>query len=77
MTWEELEKVPFHFVSSVSMADAHTLTYSSKDGRLGFCVITKVKDEFEFGRSYRHFRIGDKWYKSRKKFDEALKDFEL
>ena len=81
MTEQELAKVPFHFVGHVAMADEHTSTYANKDGRLGFCEITKVvsDDGFGevFGRTRRHYRIGSTWYKSRKKFLEALKDFEL
>lgn len=75
MTEEELKKVPFHFVGSLSMEDEHCITYSSTDGRLGFCVHTRKIDEFTFGRSHRHWRIGDKIYKSKKKFLEALADF--
>lgn len=75
MTWEELTKVPFHCVSTLAMEDEHCMTYASKDGRLGFCVHTRKKDEFTFGRSHRHWRIDDKVYKSKKKFIEALADF--
>jgi hypothetical protein len=61
------------------MAEEHTCTYSSKDGRLGFCVHTPVTADFGgiklYGRSRRHWRIDDNIYKSKKKFLEALKDF--
>ena len=76
MTEEELKKVKFTFVAHMAMADEHTSTYVSEDGRLGFCDHTLKKNEYEFGRTYRHFRIDDKIYKSYKKFVEALKDFE-
>ncbi len=75
MTEDELSKVPFHAVGSLSMEDEHCITYSSRDGRLGFCVHTKKIDEFTFGRSRRHWRIDTKVYKSKKKFLEALEDF--
>lgn len=79
MTEEELQKVPFQMVGHAALADEHTCTYQSKDGRLGFCDHTKVLADFdgmkEFGRTYRHWRIDSKVYKSKKKFLEALKDF--
>lgn len=53
----------------------HCCTYSSEDGILGFCDHTKKKSEFEFGRTYRHYRIGSKIYKSKKAFLAALKDY--
>ena len=79
MTEEELAKVPFQMVANLSMASEHACTYSSKDGRLGFCDHTPVIADFggcqEYGRPKRHWRIDDKVYKSKKKFLEALKDF--
>ena len=33
MTWEELTKVPFRFVSHIAMADCHQTNYVGKDGR--------------------------------------------
>lgn len=75
MTQEELEKIPFHFVSHLSMVDEHVATYSDESGRLGFCKITPKKDEFTFGKSRTHYRIDEKIFKTKEKFLEALKDF--
>ena len=75
MSIEELSKIPFHMVAHMAMEDEHTCSYSSDDGRLGFCDHTPKKDDFTFGRSYRHWRIDSKVYKSKKKFLEALEDF--
>lgn len=79
MTEQELAKVKFHMVGHASFANEHTCTYQSEDGRLGFCDHTPVLSDFggirEFGRPTRHYRIDDKVYKSKKKFLEALKDF--
>ena len=75
MTEEEFKKVPFRFVGSLSMAEEHAMTYSSKDEHLGFCVHTKTNRYGGFGRSYTHWRIGNVVYKSKKKFLEALKDY--
>ena len=75
MTEEEFSKVPFHMVAHLAMEDEHCSTYSSKDGRLGICIHTRKRGEFDFGRSYRHWRIDDKVYKTKAAFLEALRDF--
>jgi len=75
MTTEELQKIPFHFVCSLSMEDEHTLTYESEDGRLGFCDHTLLRKDGTFGRTYRHWHIEGKVYKKKDKFIEALADF--
>ena len=75
MTIEELKKIPFRMVTHIAMEDEHCTTYESVDGSLGFCDHTKKKGEFDFGRTYRHWRIGSKVYKSFAKFQEALKDY--
>ena len=78
MTIEELEKVKFHFVAHMSMEDEHTTTYFSEDGKIGFCDHVP-RDEFGMvkkgGRAVRHFMIDGKVYKSKKKFLEAIKDY--
>lgn len=74
MTIEELKKIPFRMVGHLAMEDEHCCTYSSEDGMLGFCDHTK-KRGFDFGRSYRHWRIRKKVYTSEEKFLEALKDY--
>jgi hypothetical protein len=75
MTIEELEGVPFHFVSHMSCADEHTITYQSEDGRIAFC--DHVPTGMKRGRTYRHYWIDHKVYKTKKAFLEAIKDFEL
>jgi hypothetical protein len=73
MTTEELEKVPFHFVSHMSMEDEHVTTYASEDNHLGICDHTIYRDGQPW-RTYRHWRIGKKIYKTKKKFIEAIKE---
>lgn len=76
MTLEQLKKIPFHFVCSTAWEDVHTLTYESEDGRLGYCDHTRKHKNGDFGRTYRHWRIEGKVYKTKDKFIEALKDFQ-
>lgn len=75
MTLEELKKVKFHFVSHLSMEKEHRATYSDDSGRLGFCDITKKKNEFEFGESERFYRIDGTWYDTKAEFFNALERF--
>ena len=75
MTLEELNKIPFYFVCSLAMENEHTLTYESEDGRLGLCVHTSRLKNGDFGRSYRHWQIEGKVYRTKEKFVEALKDY--
>ena len=75
MTIEELEKVKFNFRSHVIMEDEHTTAYFSEDGKIGFSNHVPFKDGEPHGRSYRHYWLNGKVYKSKKKFLEAIKDF--
>ena len=75
MTIEQLNKIPFHMVAHMSMEHEHTLSYASEDNRLGFCDHTIKRKDGTFGRTYRHWRIDNKVYKTKGKFIEALKDF--
>lgn len=75
MTLEELKKVKFHVVSHLSLAKEHRTTYADDSGRLGFCDITKKKNEFEFGESERFYRIDSTWYEKKADFFKALKRF--
>lgn len=44
MTHEELSKVPFHFVSHLSMENEHCTSYESEDKRIGFCDHVPYKE---------------------------------
>ena len=79
MTIEELEKVPFHFVSHLSMEDMHCTTYISDDKRFGFCDDVPFKDGEPNRRkkTYRHYMINGKWYKTKEKFLEALAEVDV
>jgi len=75
MTFEELKKIPFRFVSHLSMEDEHCITYISEDGRIGFCDHVQYKNGQPTKRARRHWQIDGKVYKTTPKFIEALKDF--
>ena len=75
MTIEELEKVKFKFHSHMSMEDEHTTTYFSEDGKIGFCNHVPFKNGEPHGRAYSHYWLNGKVYKSKKKFLEAIKDY--
>jgi len=75
MTEEELAKVPFQMVAHMAMEKEHTCTYSSKDGRLGFCDHTRKKGGYEFGRTYRHYRFDSQVFTNKKDFLKAIKDY--
>jgi len=77
MSEEELKNVEFRFVAHVSKEYEHTTTYASKNGRLGFCDHVPYKNGEPCGRTYRHFRIDNKIYKTYNKFLEALKSLAI
>ena len=75
MTIEELKDIPFHFVAHMALESEHMMSYETEDGRLGFCDHTPKRKNGDFGRTYRHYRIEGKVYKTKEKFLEALKDY--
>ena len=75
MTIEEFNKIPFRIVSHISQESVHITNYVSEDGLFIVSRITSKHGD-EFGRTRVHYRIGDKWYKSKKKFLEALEKVE-
>ena len=76
MTEEELKLIPFYMKSHLAMEDEHCSTYFTDDGRIGFCDHVPKKG-FQFKRGYRHWMLDGKVYKTKEKFIEALKEFEL
>ena len=75
MTIEELKDMPFYFVAHMGLESEHMMTYKTEDGRLGFCDHTPKRKNGDFGRTYRHYRIDGKVYKTKDEFLEALKDY--
>lgn len=75
MTQEELKKIPFRFASHLSLTDQYQTMYVDDSGRLAICEITERINEFETGKVHREYRIDGKWYKTKKAFEKALKNF--
>lgn len=76
MTIEELNKIPFHFVSHLSMEDEHCATYISEDNRFGFCDHVPFKDGHpdKSRKAYRNYMILGKIYETKEEFLDALKN---
>lgn len=74
MTYEELEKVPFHFVSHFSMGDVHIRTYISDNKRIGFSDHVKFKNGHPTNQCYRVWMLDGITYETKTEFLEALKD---
>lgn len=74
MTLDELKKVPFKFQSHLVTASHHASVYVNEQYGFSMCKRTKVKDEFNFGRTTTHYMYKGVVYKSLPKFLEAIKD---
>ena len=78
MTESDLAKIKFRFVMSMSGKYEHMLSYESVDHipAIGICIHTPVRKDGTFGRESRHYRFNGKTYKTKKKFLEAMTEFE-
>ena len=74
MTEEEIKAINFKLMLHMSKSDEHITTYDSECGRFGKCVHVPFRNGEPYGRSYTHYRIGDKIHKTKEKFIEALKE---
>lgn len=78
LTLQQLHKLPWKFLSSLAMEHEHATTYTARIGFLtiGKCVHT-LKRDGNFNRSYTHYLIQGKVFKSHKaavdKINELLK----
>lgn len=72
MKREEIEQIPLRFQCHLSMEHEHTSTYSaSYNGHsFGLCVHVPFKDGEPKGRSYKHYMVDGKVFKTMKKFLE-------
>lgn len=78
MTDQDLAKIKFRFVMSMSGEYEHYTTYESVDHipAIGICIHTPVRKDGTFGRESRHYLFNGKVYKTKKKFLEAMTAFE-
>ena len=77
MTVEELKKVPFRMQAHLALTNEHSTTYVSEDGRIAYCDHVPKNVYGGFKKGYRHWMLDGKVYKTKEKFLEALKEFEL
>ena len=72
MTREEVNQIAFAPSIHLNMEHEHTMSYTAiyKDHAFGICDHTPYKDGEPKGRSYRHFMVDGKVFKSKKKFYE-------
>lgn len=75
MTFSEFNSLEFRLLGHLSLRDEHCTTYASCGGRLGFCDHVKLRSDGSCGRSYRHWRIDKKVYKTKESFIAALEEF--
>lgn len=78
MTEQDLAKIKFRFVMSLSGKYEHMLSYESVDHipAIGICIHTPVRKDGNFGREYRRYQFNGKTYTTKKKFLEAMTEFE-
>lgn len=76
LTLNQLHKLQWQFQSSLAMEHEHAATYTARIGflQISKCVHTLKKEDFSFGRSYTHYLINGKVYKSHKSAVEAINE---
>lgn len=78
MTDQDLAKIKFKFVMSMSGEYEHMVSYESVGHipTIAICIHTPVRKDGTFGREYRHYLFNGKVYKTKKKFLESITAFE-
>lgn len=77
MTTEEFAKLRWKMYIHLSMESEYACSYTCVDmPMLQKCVHTPVKEDFSFGRAYAHYMFQGKTHKTKKKFLEAMTEFE-
>lgn len=74
MTLLQLHRLPWKMMSYLAMEHEHASVYETElDGlKIGKCVHVTKKNDYDFGRSYTHYMIAGKVYKSHKSAVEAI-----
>lgn len=76
MTDEEIKAIKFKWQSHMSLEGEHVTVWVSECGRFGICDHVPFRGMSPWGRSYSHYRIDNKIYKTKQKFIEALREFD-
>lgn len=70
MTREEIDKIPFKFISHTSFDAEYACTYYAeyKSHVFLLCDHVPIKEINPRGRGYRHYAVDGKVFKTKKKF---------
>ena len=74
MTEQELSQIPFRMVSHLAMETEHCIVYESKNPlyKIRIYKNTEKKKNGEFGKSYTHYVLNGKEYKTRQELLDAI-----
>ena len=74
MTEQELSQIPFRMVSHLALETEHICVYESQNPlyKISMCKHTKRKKNGEFGKSYTHYVLNGKEYKTRQDLLNAI-----
>ena len=74
MTEQELSQIPFRMVSHLAMETEHICVYKSQNPLYKILIYknTKRKKNGEFGKSYTHYVLNGKEYKTKQELLEAI-----
>lgn len=72
MKKEEVNKIPFQFSCHMSMEDEHTTTHTAEYNghHFAICNHTPYKNGSPVGRTYSHYMVDGKVFKTKEKFYE-------
>lgn len=76
MTLSQLHCLPWKMVSHLAMEHEHASAFTTEiDGlKIGKCVHVLKKNDYDFGRSYTHYMINGKVYKTHKSAVERINE---
>ena len=74
MTEQELSQIPFRMVSHLAMETEHICVYESQNPlyKIRVCKHTKIKKNGELGKSYTHYVLNGKEYKTKQELLDAI-----
>ena len=74
MTEKELSQIPFRMVSHLAMGTEHICVYKSQNPLYNILIYknTKRKKNGDFGKSYTHYVLNGKEYKTKQELLDAI-----